>query len=127
MIRRPPRSTRTDTLFPYTTLFRSSLSDGSSISGDFSGNAGAGFLGWVGDNITGFTISSDVSFAFGDFYTGVSAIPEPATCLTMIAGFGLIGVDMRSRNAASATDCRRRRQEGQDKKEKPRRQFQVRV
>src|SRR3546814_9547708 len=28
MIRRPPRSTRTDTLFPYTTLFRS-LPDGS--------------------------------------------------------------------------------------------------
>src|SRR3546814_16965511 len=26
MIRRPPRSTRTDTLFPYTTLFRSPLS-----------------------------------------------------------------------------------------------------
>src|SRR3546814_8531903 len=25
MIRRPPRSTRTDTLFPYTTLFRSEL------------------------------------------------------------------------------------------------------
>src|SRR3546814_5719081 len=32
MIRRPPRSTRTDTLFPYTTLFRSAASgaDGSS-------------------------------------------------------------------------------------------------
>src|SRR3546814_10222425 len=27
MIRLPPRSTRTDTLFPYTTLFRSYLSD----------------------------------------------------------------------------------------------------
>src|SRR3546814_2136579 len=27
MIRRPPRSTRTDTLFPYTTLFRSRQSD----------------------------------------------------------------------------------------------------
>src|SRR3546814_12156571 len=27
MIRRPPRSTRTDTLFPYTTLFRSSFVD----------------------------------------------------------------------------------------------------
>src|SRR3546814_14163276 len=27
MIRRPPRSTRTDTLFPYTTLFRSLLRD----------------------------------------------------------------------------------------------------
>src|SRR3546814_18701564 len=28
MIRRPPRSTRTDTLFPYTTLFRSHAPDG---------------------------------------------------------------------------------------------------
>src|SRR3546814_16007332 len=27
MIRRPPRSTRTDTLFPYTTLFRSAYRD----------------------------------------------------------------------------------------------------
>src|SRR3546814_5404932 len=27
MIRRPPRSTRTDTLFPYTTLFRSDITD----------------------------------------------------------------------------------------------------
>src|SRR3546814_5855320 len=27
MIRRPPRSTRTDTLFPYTTLFRSYFAD----------------------------------------------------------------------------------------------------
>src|SRR3546814_4549146 len=27
MIRRPPRSTRTDTLFPYTTLFRSNPTD----------------------------------------------------------------------------------------------------
>src|SRR3546814_1653419 len=28
MIRRPPRSTRTDTLFPYTTLFRSFIQAG---------------------------------------------------------------------------------------------------
>src|SRR3546814_20094739 len=28
MIRRPPRSTRTDTLFPYTTLFRSDRAEG---------------------------------------------------------------------------------------------------
>src|SRR3546814_1476708 len=28
MIRRPPRSTRTDTLFPYTTLFRSAVGAG---------------------------------------------------------------------------------------------------
>src|SRR3546814_8267833 len=31
MIRRTPRSTRTDTLFPYTTLFRSNIFVGSSI------------------------------------------------------------------------------------------------
>src|SRR3546814_10571362 len=32
MIRRPPRSTRTDTLFPYTTLFRSPSFDPNSFS-----------------------------------------------------------------------------------------------
>src|SRR3546814_4135553 len=31
MIRRPPRSTRTDTLFPYTTLFRSELALGADV------------------------------------------------------------------------------------------------
>src|SRR3546814_992804 len=31
MIRRPPRSTRTDTLFPYTTLFRSISSPGARL------------------------------------------------------------------------------------------------
>src|SRR3546814_4683688 len=34
MIRRPPRSTRTDTLFPYTTLFRSRLVE---IAGEVAG------------------------------------------------------------------------------------------
>src|SRR3546814_4978505 len=37
MIRRPPRSTRTDTLFPYTTLFRSAdyvKNLGAAVSGD---------------------------------------------------------------------------------------------
>src|SRR3546814_11620199 len=31
MIRRPPRATRTDTLFPYTTLFRSAAAAGDEI------------------------------------------------------------------------------------------------
>src|SRR3546814_3278951 len=40
MIRRPPRSTRTDTLFPYTTLFRSRItkptpSCGSSVTAEY--------------------------------------------------------------------------------------------
>src|SRR3546814_15603994 len=34
MIRRPPRSTRTDTLFPYTTLFRSLVVLGQHLLGD---------------------------------------------------------------------------------------------
>src|SRR3546814_1729096 len=34
MIRRPPRSTRTDTLFPYTTLFRS---DGAAVGRPYAG------------------------------------------------------------------------------------------
>src|SRR3546814_17347819 len=41
MIRRPPRSTRTDTLFPYTTLFRSA-----SVPGGDGGIAGAGAVAW---------------------------------------------------------------------------------
>src|SRR3546814_13904819 len=45
MLRRPPRSTRTDTLFPYTTLFRSIVG---------AGVAHAGFEGiqWAGLNKT---------------------------------------------------------------------------
>src|SRR3546814_15102003 len=39
MIRRPPRSTRTDTLFPYTTLFRSHHALG--LGGDHDGEARA--------------------------------------------------------------------------------------
>src|SRR3546814_18267455 len=37
MIRRPPRSTRTDTLFPYTTLFRSAYGGAGSIDGSIPG------------------------------------------------------------------------------------------
>src|SRR3546814_13824648 len=33
MIQRPPRSTRTDTLFPYTTLFRSELAKEAGVDG----------------------------------------------------------------------------------------------
>src|SRR3546814_19460063 len=35
MIRRPPRSTRTDTLFPYTTLFRSQKAYGNKDQADY--------------------------------------------------------------------------------------------
>src|SRR3546814_16295489 len=42
MIRRQPRSTRTDTLFPYTTLFRSSSAEDSSGSVNLTYGAGRG-------------------------------------------------------------------------------------
>src|SRR3546814_13881120 len=45
MIRRPPRSTRTDTLFPYTTLFRSPLARG-----EYKGCAGI-FIAAVGKGV----------------------------------------------------------------------------
>src|SRR3546814_8962133 len=49
MIRRPPRSTRTDTLLPYTTLFRSAFDV---FSNDQQGTAGLGILLEYGQQIT---------------------------------------------------------------------------
>src|SRR3546814_3095319 len=46
MIRRPPRSTRTDTLFPYTTLFRSRYSDASRFASAFGWASFAGCDCW---------------------------------------------------------------------------------
>src|SRR3546814_12191154 len=42
MLRQPPRSTRNDTLFPYTTLFRSFLGQGRPPGGCAAGGRGAG-------------------------------------------------------------------------------------
>src|SRR3546814_3901017 len=46
MIRRPPRSTRTDTLFPYTTRFRSTLDHAppTMLNGEVAGNEGYGIV-----------------------------------------------------------------------------------
>src|SRR3546814_4086135 len=43
MIRRPPRSTRTDTLFPYTTLFRSNVGRGQRHGADHAEHLAGGF------------------------------------------------------------------------------------
>jgi len=75
------------------------LSDGSSVSGDYDGASGAGFLGFLGEGVTSATISSADDFAIGDFYTTVAAgaVPEPAAWAMMIAGFGLVGASLRRR------------------------------
>src|SRR3546814_15759938 len=53
MIRRPPRSTRTDTLFPYTTLFRSvgakDAAQRGEVAGSDDGNRREGVVGRNGD------------------------------------------------------------------------------
>src|SRR3546814_11597638 len=54
MIRRPPRSTRTDTLLPYTTLFRSNLPS-------MIGSEAAGTVESVGPGVTGFAVGDPVS------------------------------------------------------------------
>src|SRR3546814_15642749 len=51
MIRRPPRSTRTDTLFPYTTLFRSAI-----------GGSDAGNIIWI-HNLPNGTFDEIAAFA----------------------------------------------------------------
>src|SRR3546814_20544555 len=53
MIRRPPRSTRTDTLFPYTTLFRSFGPWGGLRFGDLATLAIRAFPEWPVDVVAG--------------------------------------------------------------------------
>src|SRR3546814_6118488 len=60
MIRRPPRSTRTDTLFPYTTLFRSGrdqgrvgLLEGGAAARQVAAGDVAGFVGDHPDHLAG--------------------------------------------------------------------------
>src|SRR3546814_5343312 len=57
MIPRPPRSTRTDTLFPYTTLFRSEAAVAGAAPG--AGSMTASFLGDDYLEIRGLTVDFD--------------------------------------------------------------------
>src|SRR3546814_13733009 len=61
MTRRPPRSTRTDTLFPYTTLFRSFLPEKSAVEKLFS-TLNERYAGRTG----GYTRVLKAGFRYGD-------------------------------------------------------------
>src|SRR3546814_15446255 len=63
MIRRPPRSTRTDTLFPYTTLFRSTAVHDVSDGGLLIAVAEMALAGNIGATLEGVT---DAFTAFGE-------------------------------------------------------------
>src|SRR3546814_18020889 len=81
MIRRPPRSTRTDTLFPYTTLFRSLgvvagvEAGGELVVGDLAGNLRVGLQEL-----------QEVAFAAPDFHR--VALHEAVGVLAADTGLG---------------------------------------
>src|SRR3546814_14327459 len=79
MIRRPPRSTRTDTLFPYTTLFRSELARDAEAMGDDAGDVD----GAVADPLDGADDLQDrghglglLGVAGGEHAHGAHVVPE---------------------------------------------------
>src|SRR3546814_16370170 len=72
MIRRPPRSTRTDTLFPYTTLFRSR---------------------WLYDRLfEPATWNRAIDIALEQALINLESIPAPAGEMTAVLGPGWPGV-----------------------------------
>src|SRR3546814_3635035 len=97
MIRRPPRSTRTDTLFPYTTLFRSwtAEEDGTTLA--------------FPDSLLGMDSHTPMVNALGVFGWGVGGIEAGAAMLGQpvgmripeVVGCRLVG---KLREGATATD-----------------------
>src|SRR3546814_9989917 len=84
MIRRPPRSTRTDTLFPYTTLFRSRVTL----------QSGAGLLSSVPDSAyeaVGATIGGAAAALAAELVLKVNA-PDDAELAQMQSGSVLLGM-----------------------------------
>src|SRR3546814_7077148 len=84
MIRRPPRSTRTDTRFPYTTLFRSALMGGVTISNVRRGVAQAASIGyWIGGRYARQGFMSEAASAVVEFAFEELALHRvEAACLT---------------------------------------------
>src|SRR3546814_13219376 len=75
MIRRPPRSTRTDTLFPYTTLFRSGLKEDRDA---------------LLRVVAAWPIASALAFALA--YIAVTGLSLPGAAAMTLAGGALFGL-----------------------------------
>src|SRR3546814_18997443 len=99
MIRRPPRSTRTDTLFPYTTLFRSTVPRGL----EFSEGAAGGPQEAVAPARPGHLGDSQPAPALHAF---------EAHGLGGLRPWGARGRELRSRRSRRAPDGGARRHQG---------------
>src|SRR3546814_12922873 len=80
MTRRPPRSTRTDTLFPYTTLFRSLVTNGG-FESDFTGWLLGGSADYAG--VGGGMVNSGANAAY---FGPVGATASISQVLNTVAG-----------------------------------------
>src|SRR3546814_14380150 len=82
MIRRPPRSTRTDTLLPYTTLFRSEVSTAAPYRGDaFAAvNAAGDAANRIGTAMNAYSAATTSGSASLRGWTRRLSIPLGQTC-----------------------------------------------
>src|SRR3546814_9484735 len=107
MIRRPPRSTRTDTLFPYTTLFRSVFMTG----GRFEWN-GIGLWisrsGYTGEDGFEISLPAEHAEAFADALVAEPEIKPiglgARDSLRMEAGLPLYGHDLDEETTPSSEE-----------------------
>jgi hypothetical protein len=60
------------------------------------------FIGFIGSGPLTITFSNDDELDTVSFLSGTGAIPEPASWILMIAGFGLVGASARRRRAVVA-------------------------
>src|SRR3546814_12380894 len=93
MIRRPPRSTRTDTLFPYTTIFRSGL---------HAGSAGHAFRRQEILILTGRDLGVETPSLDGEGESALHLVAGPDTARAEDAFRGIEGDDRKSTRLKSS-------------------------
>src|SRR3546814_14804353 len=115
MVRRPPRSTRTDTLFPYTTRFRSRNHAGLRRGDDgiitrVAGNGDAGYSGDGGPAVQArlnkpYDVKADDrgNVYIADFANNRIRVVDPAGTIRTFAGNGPAGYDGDGGTAADAS------------------------
>src|SRR3546814_7603664 len=105
MIRRPPRSTRTDTLFPYTTLFRSLLFLvlGIGAGALYAALAQGILVAYRGSGVVNLAQGAMAMYGAYTFHelrsTGRLVLPPLPNPLSLIEGIaGLVGLDLELPN-----------------------------